>query len=63
MLQVETSARARVPGIGNGQGILLLPPFTLRAQVGLRPLYDLVGSGIQYPINVIYPAILYKVAA
>ena len=34
------------------QGALLLPPFTLRArELGLRPLYDLVGSGIQYPIN------------
>jgi ABC-type nitrate/sulfonate/bicarbonate transport system substrate-binding protein len=37
---------------GTVQGTLLLPPFTLRAQeLGLRPLYDLVGSGIQYPIN------------
>jgi NitT/TauT family transport system substrate-binding protein len=37
---------------GTVQGTLLLPPFTLRArELGLRPLYDLVGSGIQYPIN------------
>jgi len=37
---------------GTVQGTLLLPPFTLRAkEMGLRPLYDLVGSGIQYPIN------------
>ena len=37
---------------GTVQGTLLLPPFTLRAQeLGLRPLYDLVGSGTQYPIN------------
>ena len=43
------------PGVasaGTVQGALLLPPFTLRArELGLRPLYDLVGSGIQYPIN------------
>ena len=37
---------------GTVQGTLLLPPFTLRArELGLQPLYDLVGSGIQYPIN------------
>lgn len=37
---------------GTVQGTLLLPPFTLRAnEMGLRPLYDLVGSGISYPIN------------
>ena len=37
---------------GTVQGTLLLPPFTLRArELGLRPLYDLVASGIQYPIN------------
>ncbi len=37
---------------GTVQGSLLLPPFTLRAkELGLKPLYDLVGSGIQYPIN------------
>jgi ABC-type nitrate/sulfonate/bicarbonate transport system substrate-binding protein len=37
---------------GTVHGTLLLPPFTLRArELGLRPLYDLVGSGIQYPIN------------
>lgn len=34
------------------QGTLLQPPFTIKArELGLRPLYDLVGSGIQYPIN------------
>ena len=37
---------------GTVQGTLLLPPFTLLARdLGLRPLYDLVGSGIHYPIN------------
>src|SRR2546428_1514556 len=37
---------------GTVQGSLLLPPFTLRArELGLKPLYDLVGSGVQYPIN------------
>ncbi|HEY1371991.1 MAG TPA: ABC transporter substrate-binding protein [Candidatus Binatia bacterium] len=37
---------------GTVQGALLLPPFSMRArELGLRPLYDLVGSGIQYPIN------------
>ncbi|MBI4525191.1 MAG: ABC transporter substrate-binding protein [Deltaproteobacteria bacterium] len=34
------------------QGTVLNPPFTLRArELGLRPLYDLVASGITYPIN------------
>jgi len=34
------------------QGALLQPPFTIKArELGLRPLYDLVGSGVQYPIN------------
>src|SRR5215475_13546188 len=53
MLQVGDFA-TRLASLASGtvQGTLLLPPFTLRAQeLGLRPLYDLVGSGIQYPIN------------
>src|SRR5262249_51578145 len=53
MLQVGDFAM-RLASLASGtvQGTLLLPPFTLRAQeVGLRPLYDLIGSGIQYPIN------------
>jgi ABC-type nitrate/sulfonate/bicarbonate transport system substrate-binding protein len=37
---------------GAVQGTLLLPPFTIRAkELGLKPLYELVGSGIEYPIN------------
>ncbi len=37
---------------GTVQGTLLQPPFTIKARkLGLRPLYDLVGSSIQYPIN------------
>jgi NitT/TauT family transport system substrate-binding protein len=37
---------------GTVQGTLLLPPFTLRArELGLRPLYDMVASGVEYPIN------------
>ena len=46
--------RTRLASLASGtvEGTLLLPPFTLRArELGLRPLYDLVGSGIQYPIN------------
>jgi ABC-type nitrate/sulfonate/bicarbonate transport system substrate-binding protein len=53
MLQVGDFA-TRLASVAGGtvQGTLLLPPFTLRAkELGLRPLYDLVGSGIQYPIN------------
>jgi ABC-type nitrate/sulfonate/bicarbonate transport system substrate-binding protein len=53
MLQVgDFSTRLASLAGGAVQGTLLLPPFTLRAkELGLRPLYDLVGSGIQYPIN------------
>ena len=53
MLQIgDFSARLASLAAGTVQGTLLLPPFTLRARdLGLRPLYDLVGSGIQYPIN------------
>ena len=53
MLQVgDFSTRLASLASGTIQGTLLLPPFTLRAQeLGLRPLYDLVDSGIQYPIN------------
>jgi NitT/TauT family transport system substrate-binding protein len=53
MLQVgDFGTRLASLASGTVQGTLLLPPFTLRAQeLGLRPLYDLVGSGIQYPIN------------
>jgi len=37
---------------GTVQGTLLQPPFTIKArELGLRPLYDLVGSDAQYPIN------------
>jgi ABC-type nitrate/sulfonate/bicarbonate transport system substrate-binding protein len=53
MLQVGDFA-TRLASLASGtvQGTLLLPPFTLRAkEMGLRPLYDLVGSGISYPIN------------
>ena len=53
MLQVGDFG-TRLASLAGGavQGTLLLPPFTLRAkELGLRPLYDLVGSGIQYPIN------------
>src|ERR1051325_8459795 len=53
MLQVGDFGR-RLASLASGtvQGALLLPPFTLRArELGLKPLYDLVGSGIQYPIN------------
>jgi ABC-type nitrate/sulfonate/bicarbonate transport system substrate-binding protein len=53
MLQVgDFGTRLASLAAGTVQGTLLLPPFTLRARdLGLRPLYDLVGSGIQYPIN------------
>ena len=53
MLQVgDFGTRLASLVAGTVQGTLLLPPFTLRArELGLRPLYDLVGSGIQYPIN------------
>jgi len=53
MLQVgDFGTRLAALAAGTVQGALLLPPFTLRArELGLRPLYDLVGSGIQYPIN------------
>jgi ABC-type nitrate/sulfonate/bicarbonate transport system substrate-binding protein len=53
MLQVgDFGTRLASLASGAVQGTLLLPPFTLRAQeLGLRPLYDLVGSGIHYPIN------------
>jgi len=53
MLQIgDFGTRLASLAAGTVQGALLLPPFTLRArELGLRPLYDLVGSGIQYPIN------------
>jgi len=53
MLQVgDFGTRLASLASGTVQGTLLLPPFTLRArEIGLRPLYDLVGSGVQYPIN------------
>ena len=53
MLQVgDFGTRLASLASGTVQGTLLLPPFTLRArELGLRPLYDLVGSGIQYLIN------------
>ncbi|HWO41196.1 MAG TPA: ABC transporter substrate-binding protein [Candidatus Eisenbacteria bacterium] len=53
MLQVgDFGTRLASLASGAVQGTLLLPPFTLRArELGLKPLYDLVGSGIQYPIN------------
>ena len=53
MLQIgDFGTRLASLAAGTIQGTLLLPPFTLRArELGLRPLYDLVGSGIQYPIN------------
>ena len=53
MLQIgDFATRLGALAAGTVQGALLIPPFTLRAQeLGLRPLYDLVGSGIQYPIN------------
>ena len=53
MLQVgDFGARLASLASGAVQGTLLLPPFTLRARdLGLRPLYDLAGSGVRYPIN------------
>lgn len=53
MLQVgDFGSRLASLASGTVQGTLLLPPFTLKArELGLRPLYDLVGSGIHYPIN------------
>jgi ABC-type nitrate/sulfonate/bicarbonate transport system substrate-binding protein len=53
MLQIgDFGTRLASLAAGTVQGTLLLPPFTLKAgELGLRPLYDLVGSGIQYPIN------------
>ncbi len=53
MLQVgDFGTRLASLAAGTVQGTLLLPPFTLRAkELGLKPLYDMVGSGIQYPIN------------
>jgi len=53
MLQIgDFGTRLASLAAGTIQGTLLLPPFTLRArELCLRPLYDLVGSGIQYPIN------------
>ena len=53
MLQVgDFGTRLASLASGTVQGTLLLPPFSLRArELGLRSLYDLVGSGIQYPIN------------
>ena len=53
MLQIgDFGTRLASLTAGTVQGALLLPPFTLRArELGLRALYDLVGSGIQYPIN------------
>jgi NitT/TauT family transport system substrate-binding protein len=53
MLQVgDFGTRLASLASGTVQGTLLLPPFTLRArELGLRSLYDLVASGIQYPIN------------
>jgi len=53
MLQVgDFGTRLASLASGTVQGSLLLPPFTLRAkEIGLRPLYDLVNSGIHYPIN------------
>jgi ABC-type nitrate/sulfonate/bicarbonate transport system substrate-binding protein len=53
MLQVgDFGTRLASLAAGTVQGTLLLPPFTLRAkELGLKPLYDMVGSGIYYPIN------------
>jgi NitT/TauT family transport system substrate-binding protein len=53
MLQVgDFGTRLASLAAGTVQGTLLLPPFTLRAkELGLRPLYDMVASGIHYPIN------------
>lgn len=53
MLQIgDFGTRLASLAAGTVQGTLLLPPFTLRAkEMGLRPLYDMVASGVQYPIN------------
>jgi NitT/TauT family transport system substrate-binding protein len=53
MLQIgDFGTRLASLASGTVQGTLLLPPFTLRAkELGLKPLYDMVDSGIQYPIN------------
>lgn len=53
MLQLgDFATRLSALAAGSVQGTLLQPPFTIKARdLGLRPLYDLVGSGIQYPIN------------
>jgi NitT/TauT family transport system substrate-binding protein len=53
MLQVgDFGTRLASLASGTVQGTLLLPPFTIRArELGLKALYDLVGSGIDYPIN------------
>jgi NitT/TauT family transport system substrate-binding protein len=53
MLQVgDFGTRLASLASGTVQGTLLLPPFTLRAkELGLRPLYDMVASGVEYPIN------------
>jgi NitT/TauT family transport system substrate-binding protein len=53
MLQVgDFGSRLASLASGTVQGTLLLPPFTLRArELGFKVLYDLVGSGIHYPIN------------
>ena len=53
MLQMgDFGTRLGAVASGAVQGALLQPPFTIKArELGLRPLYDLVGSGVQYPIN------------
>lgn len=53
MLQMgDFGTRLGAVASGAVQGVLLQPPFTIKArELGLRPLYDLVGSGVQYPIN------------
>jgi NitT/TauT family transport system substrate-binding protein len=53
MLQLGDFA-TRLASLASGtvQGALLLPPFTLRAkELGLKPLYDMVAGGVEYPIN------------
>ncbi len=53
MLQMgDFGTRLGAVATAAAQATLLQPPFTIKArELGLRPLYDLVGSGIQYPIN------------
>jgi NitT/TauT family transport system substrate-binding protein len=53
MLQIgDFGTRLASLAAGTVQGTLLLPPFSIRAkELGLKPLYDLVASGIDYPIN------------